>query len=385
MRVFMQVPPAIRIGGMLTKSEYQLTLQGPDPAVLYRLAPRLAEELSKSPVLREVTTDLQIKNPELDVRIDRDRAASVGLSAERIEDALYSAYGSRQISTIFAPNNSYRVILELDPRTQREPAGLDDLYLRSAMGELVPLRAVANVQAGVGPLTVNHSGQLPAVTVSFNLAPGHGLSEAVDISERTARNLMPPGVTTRFQGAAQAFQESLSGLGLLLLVSVFVIYIVLGILYESIIHPLTILSALPFAGFGALVALLLFGVELNMYAFVGVILLVGLVKKNGIMMIDFALQAERDRALSPEQAIVSACVVRFRPIMMTTMSALLGTLPIAMGLGAGGESRQPLGLAVVGGLLFSQFLTLYVTPVFFVYMDQFQKWASRCFGTSSPK
>jgi HAE1 family hydrophobic/amphiphilic exporter-1 len=377
MRVFPQVPPPIRIGGTLTKSEYQLTLQGTDTKELYRLAPILADELGKSRILKDVSTDLLLKNPELEVRIDRDRAAAYGLNVAQIEDALFTSYGARQVSTIYSPTNTYQVILELDPETAREPAALDQLYVRGTAGTLVPLRAVANVDPGVGPLAVNHAGQLAAVTLSFNVVAGHGLSEAVSAAEDAARRVLPATITTRFQGAAEAFRSSLSGLGMLLLVSIFVIYVVLGILYESFIHPITILSALPFAGFGALVTLVFFGVDLNVYAFVGVILLVGLVKKNGIMMVDFAIHVRQDATVTAEHAIHEACLVRFRPIMMTTMAALLGTLPIALGMGAGAESRQPLGLAVVGGLLFSQLLTLYVTPVFYVYMERFREWLAR--------
>ena len=374
-RAFVQVPPAIRLGGRVTKSEYQLTLQATDTDVLYEQAPRLAQELSRSPVLSDVTTDVQLSNPELQLHIDRDRAAALGVSVQRIEEALYSAYGSRQVSNIYTSNNSYFVVLELDPRTQRDPAALAALYVRSDSGALVPLVSVAEVKQGVGPLSVNHSGQLPSATVSFNLRPGHALSEAVAAVEEASRRVLPASISTSFQGSAEAFQSSLEGLGTLLLIAIFVIYLVLGILYESLLHPLTILSALPFAGFGALITLLAFGVDLNVYAFVGVILLVGLVKKNGIMMIDFAIEAQKDPNVSPEAAIHEACRVRFRPIMMTTMAALFGTLPIALGIGAGAEARQPLGLAVVGGLLFSQMLTLCVTPVFYVYIERFREWA----------
>jgi HAE1 family hydrophobic/amphiphilic exporter-1 len=369
MRAFVTVPPPIRLGGRVTKSEYQLTLQSTDTTALFEQAPRLAQELSASPILSDVTTDVQLKNPEIQLGIDRDRAAQLGVSVERIEDALYSAYGSRQVSTIYTSNNNYDVILELDPRTQRDPGALALLHVRSDRGGLVPLSSVAEVREGVGPLSVSHTGQLPSATVSFNLRPGHALSEAVEVAESTALRVLPAGVTARFQGSAQAFQDSLQGLGLLLFVSIFVIYLVLGILYESLLHPLTILSALPFAGFGALATLLAFGSDLNVYAFVGVILLVGLVKKNGIMMIDFAIERRKDPSVSAEAAIREASLVRFRPIMMTTLAALFGTLPIALGIGAGAESRQPLGLAVVGGLLFSQMLTLCATPVFYIYVE----------------
>jgi HAE1 family hydrophobic/amphiphilic exporter-1 len=382
MRSFVQVPPPIRLGGRVTKSEYQLTLQSTDTALLYEQTPKLAQELAKSPILKDVTTDVQLNNPEIEVKVDRQRAAELGVSVARIEDTLYSAYGSRQVSSIFSSSNTYQVILELDPRTQREPAALASLYVRSDRGALVPLTSVAKIEQGAGPLTVSHAGQLPAATVSFNVRPGHSLSEAVAVAERAARAL-PERVTSRFQGSAEAFQASLSGLGSLLLIAVLVIYLVLGLLYESLIHPLTILSALPFAGFGAVVTLMIFGVDLNVYAFVGVILLVGLVKKNGIMMVDFAIEA-RHAGATAEHAITEACMVRFRPIMMTTMAALLGTLPIALGIGAGAESRQPLGLSVVGGLLFSQLLTLYVTPVFYLYLERFREWLGRSRGRAEP-
>jgi HAE1 family hydrophobic/amphiphilic exporter-1 len=375
-QVFMQNPPPIRIGGTLSKSPYQLTLQSPNTDELYADVPKLEAKLRELPMLQGVTSDLQIKNPQVNVEIDRDRASALGVSASQVENALMTAYAASQVSTIYAPNNQYQVVMELEPQFQRDPAALSMLYVRSSGGQLVPLQAVSKLTQDVGPLSVNHLGQLPAVTISFNTMPGVSLGDAVNAVNKTARQVLPASVSSSFQGTAQAFQSSMQGLGLLLLAAMLVIYIVLGILYESFIHPLTILSALPFAGFGALVTLLLFGHDLNVYAFVGIILLVGLVKKNGIMMIDFALEAQRKEGMAPEQAIFRASVIRFRPIMMTTMAALFGTLPIALGLGTGAESRRPLGLAVVGGLLFSQTLTLYVTPVVYIYMDRFQHWIS---------
>ncbi|MDP1761190.1 MAG: efflux RND transporter permease subunit, partial [Deltaproteobacteria bacterium] len=330
--------------------------------------------------LIDVTSDLQIKNPQVNVEINRDKAATLGVTAQQVEDALYYAYGSRQISTIYAPNNEYDVIMELEPRYQADPAALQWLYIRSSKGQLVPLDAVASLTRNLGPLTINHSGQLPAVTISFNLKPGAALGDAVAAVDKVARQMLPATITTNFQGAAQAFQASMQGLWLLLIMSILVIYLILGILYESFIHPLTILSGLPSAGVGALLALMLFGMDLNIYAFVGVIMLVGIVKKNAIMMIDFALAAQRTEGKSPREAIYSGALVRFRPIMMTTMAALMGSLPIALGFGAGAESRQPLGVAVVGGLLVSQLLTLYITPVFYLYMEAFQKKLGTWFG-----
>lgn len=375
--VFLQELPTIRIGGQLTKSLYQFTLQSPDPSLLYSAAHRMEQALRDLPFLRDVTSDLQLRNPYLDVVIDRDRASTLGVSAEQIELALHAAYGDRWVSTIFAPNNQYKVLLEVQDRFQTDPLQLPWLYLRSGQGNLVPLTAVTRFERREGPLTINHAGQLPAVTLSFNLAPGTSLGEAVDAIERLAVQTLPAGVTTNFQGTAQAFATSLTGLWLLLLAAILVIYLVLGILYESFWHPLTILSGLPSAGFGALVALQAFDMELNIYGFVGIILLIGIVKKNAIMQIDFALEAQRASGKDPLSAIVEGCLIRFRPIMMTTMAALLGALPIALAVGGGATSRRPLGVAVVGGLLFSQLVTLYLTPVYYTYLESFSRWLRR--------
>ncbi len=376
-RAFLQVLPLIRIGGQLTKSQYQLTLQGTDTDELYRTAPLLEEKMRGIPGLQDVTSDLQIANPQVNVEIDRDKAKVTGLTAQQVEDALFSAYGTRQVSTIFTPTNTYKVILELDPRFQEDPAALSRLYVHSSSGALIPLSVVTKETPGLGPLLVNHLGQLPSVTISFNLAPGVSLGAAEAAVGKTAAGVLPATITWSFQGTAQAFVSSLQGLGILLLMAILVIYIVLGILYESYIHPLTILSGLPSAGLGALLALTIFRMDLDLYAFVGVIMLVGIVKKNAIMMIDFALMAERKEGKSPLDAIHEGCLVRFRPIMMTTMAALMATLPIAVGFGAGAESRRPMGIAVVGGLLFSQLVTLYLTPVVYTYMDQWQAAARR--------
>jgi len=372
-RAFLQVPPPIRLGGSLTKSQYQYTLQDSDTAELYKFAPMLEQKMRTLPGLQDVTSDLQIANPQISIDINRDRAAALGISTQKIEDALYTAYGTRQISTIYTPNNEFQVIMELAPEFQGNSAGVSLLYVRSASGQLVPLSSLATITQNTGPLAVTHQGQLPAVSISFNLKPGVSLGEAVAAVDKIARQTLPATIQTSFQGTAQAFQSSVQGLGLLLVVAIVVIYMVLGILYESFIHPITILTALPFAGFGALVTLMAFRMELSIYAFVGIIMLVGLVKKNGIMMVDFAIEAQRGGAMTPEKAIYEACLVRFRPIMMTTMAALMGTIPIAIGAGAGAESRRPLGMAVVGGLLFSQTLTLYVTPVFYIVMDRFRE------------
>ena len=372
-RVFLQNPPVINVGGRLSKSQYQYTLQSTDQEALYASSNVLLAKIRDLPGLQDVTTDLQISNPQVNVEIDREHAAAVGVTAEQIEQALYDAYGSRQVSTVFTPNDQYWVILELMPEFQRDLSALQSLYVEGRDGALVPLSAVARLSAGVGPMSVNHQGQIPAVTLSFNLRPGTSLGQAVDAVQRAARETLPSSITTSFGGTAQVFQSSQQGLGLLLLLAVLVIYLVLGILYENFIHPLTILSGLPFAGFGALLTLMVFSTDLSIYAYVGIVLLVGLVKKNAIMMIDFALAAERTEGKPAREAIMEACLIRFRPIMMTTMAALMGTLPIAIGFGAGAESRRPLGLAVVGGLAFSQIVTLYVTPVFYTYLDSFQR------------
>jgi HAE1 family hydrophobic/amphiphilic exporter-1 len=375
--VYVENPPAISIGGLASKSLYQYTLQSGDLNAMNTAARALEAQLRQNPKLTDVTSDLLIANPQVTVDIDRDHAGQLGVSATEIENTLYDAFGQRQVSTIYTPTNEYWVVMELLPQFQRDVASLSSLWVRSANGPVVPLSAVASFRAGVGPVTVNHAGQLPSVTVSFNLAPKVSLGTGLSAVESAAKEVLPPSVSAGFSGTAEAFISTQQGLALLLVLAIFVIYVILGVLYESFIHPITILTGLPFAAFGALATLWLWGLDLDVYGFVGIVMLIGIVEKNAIMMIDFALEAQRGGSLTPEKAILEAARVRFRPIMMTTLAALMGAIPIAVGWGAGAATRRPLGVAVVGGLAFSQLVTLYVTPVFYTYLDELQSWFGR--------
>jgi HAE1 family hydrophobic/amphiphilic exporter-1 len=385
MRVFMNLPPTIRLGFSSSKSSYELTVQSPDTVDLYREGENLQQLIAKLPVVNDVSSDLQLKSPRVNVEIDRDKAASLQINAQDIESALYQGFGPSWISTIYAPQAQYKVLLELLPKYQQHADALSLLYLKSPQGQLAPLSAITKMSQDAGPLSLNHSGQLPSVTISFNLKPGVALGEAVEQVQDLAARTLPARMNTSFTGTAKAFQSSLKNLSLLLIIAILVVYIVLGVLYESYVHPLTIVSGLPSAGLGALLTLIVFKVDLSIYAFVGLMMLIGIVKKNAIMQIDCALDFERRLGKTPTEAIYEGCLTRFRPIMMTTMSALLGSLPMSFGYGSGGEARRPLGLAVVGGLIFSQLMTLYLTPVVYTYMsgimETWKDWKQRRVGT----
>jgi len=376
--VFPQNPPPIQIGAGHSFAQYELSLQGSNLDELYKYTGIFESKMKALPGVVDVNTDVKLNSPKVIINVDRDKASALGLSLSQIQDAFFSAFASRKVSTIYGALNDYEVILEVQPEFKKDPNALSYLYIQSTSGKLVPLSTVAHIEETTGPTTVNHVGQLTSATIAFNLKPGYPIGNAVEGVKKITKDInLPQSIIYAFQGSAQEFQKSFAGMGFLLFITILVIYMVLGVLYESFIHPITILTALPLAGFGAVLTLMLFGKELDMYGMVGIILLVGIVKKNGIMMVDFALEEERQKGTDPEESIYQACLVRFRPIMMTTMAALFGSLPIALGFGAGGDARQPMGLAVVGGLFFSQIMTLYVTPVFYVYFDKLNRWLSR--------